>query len=356
MSGVGLSGRYILRRMDLMDERGVKLGHCAHVFRDGWISCFLDVAHHPVSSPGSRRMEVRRHGESSLTKPRQTRVLGKRALFACTYAMPRSTWPVRHTFDLALILFVLQPTLLVFTLVDFARTSESTTFLGQSFAYLSRVLRPGQRASNVDKTSLVWEAMHSLFGIALTQAWYCVRMSGWLSMAEGYERKEDAAALKRRRIPIRAQVEAIVFSSFSLPLLWALSASIIFALGAPANTAYLGTAILAAHVTLLGLWPVSHILGLPPSPMWSRILAAPSHAMPGEILVLVPSACACLGAALGAWAQALDWGRLWQTWPLPSMYTSAIGLVVGHLLAFVMAMWQRPRMESSRPPAARQTR
>lgn len=80
MSGVGLSGRQILRRMNLLDERGVQLGHCAHVVRDGWISCFLDVAHHPVSSPGYRRMEVRRHGEGSLTKPRQTRVLGKRAL------------------------------------------------------------------------------------------------------------------------------------------------------------------------------------------------------------------------------------------------------------------------------------
>ena len=59
MSGVGLSGRQILRRMNLLDERGIKLGYCAHVVRDGLISRFLGVAHRPVLSPGARRIEVR---------------------------------------------------------------------------------------------------------------------------------------------------------------------------------------------------------------------------------------------------------------------------------------------------------
>lgn len=117
-------------------------------------------------------------------------------------------WPVRHTLDLALIVLVLQPTLLFFTLVDFARGGGGDgTFLDRGFAYISRVLRPGKRADNVDADTLVWEAMLSLFGLVLTQAWYCTRMKGWQSIADGLERHEDAHTLKKRRVPIHAQVE-----------------------------------------------------------------------------------------------------------------------------------------------------
>lgn len=93
--------------------------------------------------------------------------------------------------------------------------------------------------------------------------------------------------------------------------------------------------MLAAYVALLGLWPISHVFSLPPSPMWSRIVTMPGKTWRREALVLIPSAGACLGAALGAFTQALDWGRMWQAWPLPSLYGSAIGLVAGNAIAFI---------------------
>lgn len=85
---------------------------------------------------------------------------------------------------------------------------------------------------------------------------------------------------------------------------------------------------------------MAHVLGAPPSPMWSRLWAAPTAALPREILVLVPCAGAWAGAALGGMALALDWGRAWQAWPVPCVYGAALGVMLGHLAALGLAVLQ----------------
>lgn len=127
-------------------------------------------------------------------------------------------------------------------------------------------------------------------------------------------------------------------STFAFPLLWAAALAVLVLLGAPVNGSYMGTAVLAAYVALIVLFPVVHILGAPPSPMWTRVLAAPSLATPREVLVLVPAVCAALGTLAGAAGVALDWGRVWQTWPLPCVYGAVGGLVVGNVLALVIVV------------------
>lgn len=121
-------------------------------------------------------------------------------------------WPTGHLVQLGLIMFILQPVLLIFTLIDFARTlDEHAPFLWRCFAHMSRILRPGARSAQTDGQTLVWEAMLGLFGIFLTQAWYCTRMQSWLHVAEGHELGEDAAALKKRQRSAHAQVEVCLF-------------------------------------------------------------------------------------------------------------------------------------------------
>lgn len=125
------------------------------------------------------------------------------------------SWPTGHLVQLGLIMFILQPVLLIFTLIDFARTlDERAPFLWRCFAHMSRILRPGARSAHTDGQTLVWEAMLGLFGIFLTQAWYCTRMQSWLHVAEGHELGEDAAALKKRQRSAHAQVEVCLFLIF----------------------------------------------------------------------------------------------------------------------------------------------
>ena len=141
-------------------------------------------------------------------------------------------------------------------------------------------------------------------------------------------------------------------TTFAFPLLWAAALAVLVLLGAPVNGSYMGTAVLAAYFALIVLFPVVHILGAPPSPMWTRVLAAPSLATPREVLVLVPAVCAALGTLVGAAGVALDWGRIWQTWPLPCVYGAVGGLVTGNVLALVIVVVRTLAAALATVPAA----
>lgn len=126
----------------------------------------------------------------------------------------------------------------------------------------------------------------------------------------------------------------------ALPLLVFAAYVLALFFGAPINDRYRANAILAAYLALLILFPVVHILGTPPSALWTRILAAPQLASPRETLVLVPSLCAVIGTLVGSLALALDWGESWQTYPLPCVYGAVAGLLFGNVLAMPLASIQ----------------
>ncbi|WFC94443.1 hypothetical protein MBRA1_001073 [Malassezia brasiliensis] len=247
-----------------------------------------------------------------------------------------AAWPVRHDVQLAFVMLVLQPLLLSLTLVDFARAwpDAADSFLMRALAHVSRILRPGVgRDAPATGAALLREAALSLQGMYITQAWFCARMASWHSVSEAYESGASRKDAQKQAHSVGQQLERLVMTTFAFPLLWAAALAVLVLLGAPVNGSYMGTAVLAAYVALIVLFPVVHILGAPPSPMWTRVLAAPSLATPREVLVLVPAVCAALGTLAGAAGVALDWGRVWQTWPLPCVYGAVGGVVVGNVLA-----------------------
>ncbi|KAL4400977.1 GPI anchor biosynthesis protein [Malassezia pachydermatis] len=249
-------------------------------------------------------------------------------------------WPIWHILQLVFFTMFLQPALLTLTLIDLARYVDASSFLGGLLHKISLILRPGDRLADRSAERLAWDMVLAVQGTALTQAWYCMRMHSWCHRAEGHERREPPSELKKRSLAVHTQIEGVVFSSFSLPLLWLLASVALVLVGAPLHTGYLGTATLAGYLALLGLWPMAHIFGAPPSPVWTRWLAAPSTALPREILVIVPCLCAWLGAGLSAAVLALDWGRAWQAWPVPCVYGAAVGVVIGHALALGLCIAQ----------------
>lgn len=293
----------------------------------------------PTSSIADRRGIPRR--VVSVDEPRRS---AKRAHFSTgrRCAMHRALtardagqWPVQHMLQLLLLVLVLQPAVLLLLFVDVAPAdgTERVSFVRTALVHLTRLVRASSSTAQADGRARAWSVTLALKGAMMMQAWYCLRMNAWYSLAEGYERREKPSELRARRRTAQQQVEALALSALSLPILWLLALLLVVLVGAPVNEQWIGTATLAAYLALFGLWPLVHILGTPPSEVWLRLLSTPSTALPREVLVLLPCVGAWLGAFLGALPQALDWGRPWQAWPVSSVYGVVMGVVVGHIVA-----------------------
>ncbi|WFD19410.1 Glycosylphosphatidylinositol (GPI) anchor assembly protein [Malassezia caprae] len=242
-------------------------------------------------------------------------------------------WPVRHMVQLVLLVLVLQPVVLLLLFVDVAPANGTapTSWVHTALAHLTRLVRAGSSEARADGAARAWSMTLALKGAVMMQAWYCTRMHAWYTLAEGYERREKPSELRARQRTASQQIEALALSALSLPLLWLLALVMVVLVGAPVNAQLTGTLTLAAYLALFGLWPLTHMLGTPPSALWLRILTAPSTMLPRELIVLLPCVGAWLGALVGALPQALDWGRAWQAWPVPSVYGAVAGVVLGHL-------------------------
>lgn len=98
-------------------------------------------------------------------------------------------------------------------------------------------------------------------------------------------------------------------------------------LGAPFLTQAGHTALCAAHLAVLALFPLFYTLGVD-APAWALRagLAAPLDETYGG----------ALGAVLGAWLGAvpipLDWDREWQKWPVTILCGMYAGYVAGRAL------------------------
>ncbi|WFD33644.1 Glycosylphosphatidylinositol (GPI) anchor assembly protein [Malassezia cuniculi] len=243
-------------------------------------------------------------------------------------------WPALHVLQLVLSLGVLQPTLLIISIVDFTRLwPDGVVPWGlRSLVSFSSMLR--RTRSGV---SLAWDLTLALQNVLLVQLWTGARLSAWVKMAEGYELGEGTAALRKRRLSTREQLEGIVMTSATFPFLWLVALALILLAGAPLESAWGGTAALAAYLGLLSLFPVVHIMGFPPSAAWYRVLTSDGM-LSRELIVLVPAMGAWLGAWLTSGALALDWGREWQAWPAPSVYGALAGVIMGNFIALTICL------------------
>lgn len=248
----------------------------------------------------------------------------------------RGSWPALHVLQLVLSLGVLQPTLLVISVVDFTRLwpHGDVPWPLNALVSFSSLLRRSR------SESLSWDLTAALQNVFLLQMWSCARLKSWSRLTEGFDLGEEHAELKKRRMTTREQLEDIVMSSAALPLVWLAALLVVVLVGAPLNTGWGGTATLAAYLALLSLFPMAHIIGFPPSDAWQRILAGGVHAR--ELLVLVPGAGAWVGAWLASSALALDWGRDWQEWPAPSVYGALSGVIIGNYIALAISLLRAP--------------
>ena len=121
-------------------------------------------------------------------------------------------WPLRHTLQLVLVMCVLQPTLLALSVVDFAwvwRDAPSLPLAARVLMFVSRILRPGAlaRVDSGRSGAVAWELALALYGVLITQAWYCMRIGSWWSVTEGYARSETRTQLRMRKHTIKQQLE-----------------------------------------------------------------------------------------------------------------------------------------------------
>lgn len=260
-------------------------------------------------------------------------------------AVPAAPWPLLHALQLVGLMGVVHPAFLLLSLVDFGRlwgSGEDLSLPVRTLIKVSRVLRRSVRRDDLSEQDvLVREVGMALLGVLVTQAWYAARLGHWWNVAEGYERGESRTQLSARRQSVQKQVESVALSTMSLPLLWLVALAGVVLTGAPLTEAWIGTAILAAYLALLALLPVVHLMGLPPSATWTRVLSGKrgmGDILPREWLVLAPTLGAILGAFVAAAAEALDWGRTWQAWPVPSVHGAVLGTVAGNLVGITACL------------------
>jgi GPI ethanolamine phosphate transferase 2/3 subunit F len=135
--------------------------------------------------------------------------------------------------------------------------------------------------------------------------------------------------LEANRSALQTALLSTALTIFTIP---ALHVAMIL-LGAPLLTHQAHTLACAAHLAVLGLFPLFYAHGVD-SAAW-RALGGGRAALDDSYGGL---AGACLGAWLGAVPIPLDWDRDWQRWPvtiLTGMYAGwALGRVIGGTVAY----------------------
>ncbi|MCJ1246202.1 Glycosylphosphatidylinositol (GPI) anchor assembly protein [Trapelia coarctata] len=116
--------------------------------------------------------------------------------------------------------------------------------------------------------------------------------------------------------------------------------TILILFGAPLTTHLSQTVLLAAHISLLALFPLFYAHGVN-STMWLEIA--------GVILPFDEVWGATVGTLLGAWLGAvpipLDWDRGWQVWPVTVVTGAWVGAVVGRGVGGLLVRGRRVRFD-----------
>ncbi len=106
---------------------------------------------------------------------------------------------------------------------------------------------------------------------------------------------------------------------------------LLIAYGAPFLTDAVRTLLCAAHLAVLGLYPVIYTRGTDGAGAWRALAAGLQRAQQLDAAVggLYGT---CAGAWLGAMPIPLDWDRAWQRWPTTVVVGAYVGHAAGRLL------------------------
>jgi phosphatidylinositol glycan class F len=126
----------------------------------------------------------------------------------------------------------------------------------------------------------------------------------------------------------------------SLPLALFPGTVLLYALlvlfGAPLTTHHAHTILLAAHMSLLAIFPLCYAHGVDRRAWWeiSAFMLPGDDVWGGAVGTMV-------GAWLGAIPIPLDWDREWQKWPVTILTGAYLGWVVGRLLGGLLLRGKR---------------
>ncbi|KAL1902661.1 Glycosylphosphatidylinositol (GPI) anchor assembly protein [Sporothrix stenoceras] len=136
-------------------------------------------------------------------------------------------------------------------------------------------------------------------------------------------KKQRKAARKDGRKPnvIVTTVLSLVLTALATPLVHL----VLVLFGAPFLAQTSRTFLCAAHLAVLGLYPVIYTRGTDGMGAW-RALASGSQTAKQLDAAVGGLWGACAGAWLGAVPIPLDWDRSWQAWPI----TVVVGIYLGH--------------------------
>lgn len=131
---------------------------------------------------------------------------------------------------------------------------------------------------------------------------------------------------------LQSAIVALLLTTLAVPAVYAL----LVLFGAPFLDHVPHTALCAAHLALLAVFPVLYTRGLDRSALVAVAGAAAPLDEPFGGLV---------GAAAGAWLGAvpipLDWDREWQRWPVTIVVGVYLGAAAGSLLAGTVLFGKR---------------
>jgi len=138
-------------------------------------------------------------------------------------------------------------------------------------------------------------------------------------------KKSDTNIIGSRILP------AILSLSLSFPAGSIVLYLLLVAFGAPVSTHFAETALSAAHLSLLVVFPLVFRLGVD-SEKWREMIAMEA--------VIDEASAGAVGACVGAWLGAipipLDWDREWQKWPVTILAGAYGGYLLGNSLGTLL--------------------
>lgn len=120
-------------------------------------------------------------------------------------------------------------------------------------------------------------------------------------------------------------------------------------LGSPVGTKYwMVTVYWALLMSLFTFVPAACVFGASKVD-WQNVFSHSIYFTPtdvGNYMISAPCHGAVLGAWLGAWPMPLDWGRIWQEWPICVTYGAIPGYLVGMAASLVLIALHKGRVRA----------
>ncbi|KDQ56588.1 hypothetical protein JAAARDRAFT_79126 [Jaapia argillacea MUCL 33604] len=180
-------------------------------------------------------------------------------------------------------------------------------------------------------------------GVVVLQVWWAGKVRGWARLSGGGDRnRSDDSDLLNAYLSTFVTC-LIIYVSLVL-------------FGAPLTSHITHTTLLSLTLSFLTTFPPAYTLGFPPFSFfnatpkngvqsgrevlnrftWVRLFVEFMPKTPLERTLTYPFIGTFIGCWLGAIPMGLDWERDWLVWPIPPLYTSIMGYIIGSLSAVVI--------------------